>query len=152
MLSVHLQRFCARSPLRSSVRAYSSLPSVPPLPPQDQWRTHFPYVTVARRDRVFLRSPQAARAVAQSLFRSTSSSSGKGKVVIEAFPGPFRLFMSDVRHCGLTVHVGPGALSRALLELPASTMRKLIILEDDPTYLKYLNVSASGYGAYVIYD
>ncbi|KAI1796487.1 S-adenosyl-L-methionine-dependent methyltransferase [Ganoderma leucocontextum] len=120
MLSIHLQRFCARSPLRSSARAYSSLPSLPPLPPQDQWRQLFPYVTAARRDRVFVQSPQAARSIAQSLFLSTPTSSGKGKVVVEAFPGL-------------------GVLSRALLELPASTVRKLIILEDDPIYLKYLN-------------
>ncbi|KAM5531080.1 hypothetical protein V8D89_015245 [Ganoderma adspersum] len=120
MLSLHVQRFCARSPLRSSARAYSSRPPLPPLPPPDQWRKLFPYVNVARRDRVFVQSPQVARAIAQSLFKTTPTSSGKGKVVVEAFPGP-------------------GALSRALLELPESTVRKLIILEDDPVYLKYLN-------------
>ncbi|PIL34238.1 hypothetical protein GSI_03949 [Ganoderma sinense ZZ0214-1] len=120
LVSVHVQRLCARAPLRPSARAYSSRPPLPPLPPQDQWRKLFPYVNVARRDRVFVQSPQAARAVAQSLFRSTPTTSGKGKVVVEAFPGP-------------------GALSRALLELPESTVRKLIILEDDPAYLKYLH-------------
>ena len=34
-------------------------------------------------------------------------------------------------------------MSRALLELPSSSIHKLIILEDDPLYLKYLEVSAN---------
>ena len=36
---------------------------------------------------------------------------------------------------------GPGVLSRAMLELPTSALRKLIILEEDQNYLKYLKVS-----------
>ncbi len=149
MLSLHLQRSFACSALRSSARAYSSRPPLPPLPPQDQWRKHFPYVNVARRDRVFVRSPQAARAIAQSLFRSTPTS-GKGKVVVEAFPGPSHLF--SLPQSVLTMQAGPGARSRALLELPESTMRKLIILEDDPAYLQYLDVSTPHCGVCVIYN
>ncbi|EJF65151.1 S-adenosyl-L-methionine-dependent methyltransferase [Dichomitus squalens LYAD-421 SS1] len=119
MLSLRLHRLCARSRLQSLARTYSSQSLLPPLPPQEEWRKTFTYQTVARRDRVFVRTPQAARSIAQSLFTRTPAATDKGKVVIEAFPGP-------------------GALSRALLELPSSTVRKLIILEDDPTYLKYL--------------
>lgn len=36
---------------------------------------------------------------------------------------------------------GPGALSRAMLELPSNELRKLIILEDDEQYLEALKVS-----------
>lgn len=35
---------------------------------------------------------------------------------------------------------GPGTLSRALCELPPSKLGKLIILEDNPLYLPYLEV------------
>lgn len=36
--------------------------------------------------------------------------------------------------------IGPGALSRALLSLPRSKVEKLIILESEELYLKYLRV------------
>nr|VWO98368.1 Zn(2)-C6 fungal-type domain-containing protein [Ganoderma boninense] len=137
MFSLRLRRVCPCPPLRPGARAYSSRPALPPLPPYDQWRKLFPYVNVARRDRVFVHSPQAARAVAQSLFRTTPTTSGKGKVVVEAFPGASRRASSS-RPIFIS-HTGPGALSRALLELPESTVRKLVILEDDPTYLNYLH-------------
>ena len=96
MLSLHLQRLCARSPLRLSARAYSARPPLPPLPHPDEWRKLFPYVTVTRRDRVFVQSPQAARTIAQSLFKSTPTGSGKGKVVVEAFPGACHLLPSSL--------------------------------------------------------
>lgn len=38
-------------------------------------------------------------------------------------------------------HLGPGALSRALLQMDSSRIRKLIILEDHESYLDYLKVS-----------
>ncbi|KAI0745514.1 S-adenosyl-L-methionine-dependent methyltransferase [Earliella scabrosa] len=99
-------------------RLYSSTSTLPPLPPPEEWRQLFPYASLQRRDRVFLKDPDMASTVARALLRS-SPDSDKGKVVIEAFPGP-------------------GALSRALLELPSSSIHKLIVLEDDPLYLKYL--------------
>lgn len=42
-------------------------------------------------------------------------------------------------HC-VSSPLGPGALSRALLELGPSRIRKLIILEDSEQYLQYLYV------------
>ena len=93
MLSIRLHRCCTRLSLRPVARAYSSLPSLPPLPPQDEWRKTFPHFRVTRRDRVFLRAPEAARAVANSLFTTTPATSGKGKVVVEAFPGPSNTFI-----------------------------------------------------------
>ena len=35
---------------------------------------------------------------------------------------------------------GPGALTRALLELPTSRIRKLIVLEDIPDYFQRIQV------------
>jgi hypothetical protein len=40
----------------------------------------------------------------------------------------------------LTPSLGPGALSRALLTLPPSQLKSLIILEDYEPYLEYLRV------------
>ena len=48
--------------------------------------------------------------------------------------------MSSPHTSHLTYSLGPGALSRALLELPRSKIHKLIILEDDPEYLQHLKV------------
>ena len=43
----------------------------------------------------------------------------------------------------LIVVLGPGALSRALLTLPPSKLKKLIILEEYEPYLEYLRVCFS---------
>ncbi|KAI0779873.1 S-adenosyl-L-methionine-dependent methyltransferase [Fomes fomentarius] len=119
MLLVRVPRCCSRLPLSfSSSRTYTSASSLPPLPPLEEWRKLFPWSSVARRDRVFLSNLDTARKVAQSFIKD-SPTNGKGKVVIEAFPGP-------------------GTLSRALLELPKSALSKLVILEEDESYLEYL--------------
>ncbi|KAI0743761.1 S-adenosyl-L-methionine-dependent methyltransferase [Daedaleopsis nitida] len=117
MLSARLPS--ARSPLASLLRArtYSS-PSLPPLPPPEQWRALYPPHLAGRRERVSLKHLDTARSVAHSFIESTPHHEA-GKIVIEAFPGP-------------------GALSRALLELPSKSLRKLIILEDDQAFLKSL--------------
>ena len=93
MLYIRLHRCCTRLSLQPVARSFTSLPSLPPLPPQDEWRKTFPHVRVTRRDRVFLRSPEAARSVANSLFTTTPATNGKGKVVVEAFPGPSNSFV-----------------------------------------------------------
>ncbi|KAI0769349.1 S-adenosyl-L-methionine-dependent methyltransferase [Trametes elegans] len=118
VLALRVQRCsCLRS--RSAVfRSYSTKPSIPPLPPQQEWRTQFPINNTLRRERPVLSNPDTARLVAQS-FLSTPASDSGGKIVIEAFPGP-------------------GALSRAMLELPSSKLKKLIILEEDKQYLNAL--------------
>ncbi|OBZ68250.1 Mitochondrial transcription factor 1 [Grifola frondosa] len=71
------------------------------------------------KDRVSICNPVTASKVAESFICGDSIAAGDNKIVIEAFPGP-------------------GALSRALLELPSSKIRKLIILEDNEHYLPYL--------------
>ncbi|KAI0689271.1 hypothetical protein C8T65DRAFT_109565, partial [Cerioporus squamosus] len=110
-------RLCLRRPLS---RAFSSpAASLPPLPLPEEWRTTFPWTTLTRRDRAFVKDPDTARTLARAFLQSTNSKNDRGRVVVEAFPGP-------------------GALSRAMLELPSSSLRKLIILEDDELFLKHL--------------
>ncbi|KAH8083761.1 S-adenosyl-L-methionine-dependent methyltransferase [Cristinia sonorae] len=89
------------------------------LPPLDEWRTTFSPHTVAERDRVSIRNPESALTLANSYLSDKSIAAGDEKVIIEAFPGP-------------------GQLSRALLQLPSSKVKKLVILEDHEPYLRYL--------------
>ncbi|KAF8271235.1 S-adenosyl-L-methionine-dependent methyltransferase [Lactarius quietus] len=93
--------------------------SLPPLPPLDDWLSHFPYGPIVVRDRISIRDPVSAIHVAHSFIDAKKTWTGNPKVVIEAFPGP-------------------GALSRAFLTLPPSKLKKLIILEDHEPYLEYL--------------
>ncbi|KAI0371169.1 S-adenosyl-L-methionine-dependent methyltransferase [Pilatotrama ljubarskyi] len=119
MLALRVQR-CFCSCPRNSVfsRKYSAPSTVPPLPPPQEWKTRFPIQNTLRRERSLVSNPDTARLVARSFLPDSASDDG-GKIVIEAFPGP-------------------GALSRAMLELPSSRLRKLIILEDDQMYLSAL--------------
>ncbi|KAH9994962.1 S-adenosyl-L-methionine-dependent methyltransferase [Russula compacta] len=102
--------------LATSLDHYSSLP---PLPPIEDWLSHFPYASSAVRDRISIRAPTSAIRVAHSFINSKKTSTGNPKVIVEAFPGP-------------------GALSRAFLTLPPSQLKRLIILEDHGPYLEYL--------------
>ncbi|KAL1942687.1 hypothetical protein VTO73DRAFT_4927 [Trametes versicolor] len=118
MLVLRIHRCSCSHSRASAVRKYSSKPSIPPLPPPAQWKARFPINNTLRRERAVIKDPDAARLVARSFLSQAKSNNG-GKIVIEAFPGP-------------------GALSRAMLELPSSELRKLIILEDDEQYLEAL--------------
>ncbi|KAI0674965.1 S-adenosyl-L-methionine-dependent methyltransferase [Trametes maxima] len=121
MLSLRVRRSSAPSFRAAAPRAYTTKPSassIPPLPPTSQWRRAFPTLNTLRRDRAVVCNPDSARRIARSFLPPPEDDNG-GKVVIEAFPGP-------------------GALSRAMLELPSSNLRKLIILEDDEVYLSAL--------------
>lgn len=102
--------------LAASLTRYSDLP---PLPPIDDWLSHFPFAPLVVRDRISIRDPVTAIRVAESFVDSKKTSTRKPKVIIEAFPGP-------------------GALSRAFLTLPPDKLKKLIILEDHEPYLEYL--------------
>ncbi|KAI0087972.1 S-adenosyl-L-methionine-dependent methyltransferase [Irpex rosettiformis] len=118
-----LRRRLSKSPntiiARSSIRHNhdSSASSNTSLPAHAEWRSIFNPAKASVRDRVSLANPHTARLVAESFLTGDSITAGSGKVVIEAFPGP-------------------GALSRALLELDSSRIRKLIILEDNEQYLE----------------
>ncbi|KAF8577315.1 S-adenosyl-L-methionine-dependent methyltransferase [Ramaria rubella] len=109
MLTIGLRHCCSR------IRFYSTS-NIPPLPPISEWRSTFYTAHRYRRARVCLSNPQTSEGVAES-FLPPKESEEKGKVIIEAFPGP-------------------GALTRALLELPPSRMRKLVVLEDVPEYFQ----------------
>ena len=71
-------------PLAASLNHYSSLP---PLPPIDDWLSHFPYGPVVVRDRMSIRDPVSAIHVAHSFVDAKKTSTGNPKVIIEAFPG-----------------------------------------------------------------
>ncbi|KAI0958757.1 hypothetical protein AcV7_004477 [Taiwanofungus camphoratus] len=134
-------RLCTRlaKPLRSSVwRCYSTSTAIPPLPPPAEWRSLFASHTNFSKERVSVCNPETAARIAESFLCGESPTAGEGKIIIEAFPGKsFSLLTAyHTEHpCRTT---GPGALSRALLELPRSTIRKLIILEDHEAYLEHL--------------
>lgn len=96
------------------------------LPPIEEWKSQFP-TTVAARSRVFVHNQKTAYRLAKSFFDADFDDPSllgfqeDGKVVIEAFPGP-------------------GVLTSALLKFPKSVIKKIIVLEDLPVYLKYLKV------------
>lgn len=74
--------------LVTSLNHYSSLP---PLPPIDDWLSHFAYSTPQLRDRISIRAPASAISIAHSFMNSNKTSSNNPKVIIEAFPGVRRL-------------------------------------------------------------
>jgi hypothetical protein len=80
--------FAGGGSLAASLDHYHSLP---PLPPIEKWRSHFPYSRPIVRDRVSIRTPATAIRVAQSFINSKKTSTTKPKVVIEAFPGAWCL-------------------------------------------------------------
>lgn len=109
------------------------------LPPINDWRSYFAVHQLTVRDRVSVRNPELAEKLAHSFLDSPHTASDQPKTVIEAFPGlspscfMFQNYAEEMS--------GPGQLSRALLKLPPSKLKKLIILEDHEPYLQYLRVS-----------
>jgi hypothetical protein len=72
----------------ASLNHYSSLP---PLPPIDDWLSHFPYASVGLRDRISIRDPLSAIHVAHSFVDGKKTSTENPKVIVEAFPGALML-------------------------------------------------------------
>ena len=91
-----------------------------PLPPLKSWSTAFPILAKDARYRVLLHNPKTAQILADA-FLGADKHISEPRVIIEAFPGP-------------------GVLSRAFLQQPESVVRKLILLEENESYLKYLRV------------
>ncbi|KAJ7346589.1 S-adenosyl-L-methionine-dependent methyltransferase [Mycena albidolilacea] len=85
------------------------------LPPRPLWKQYFPMTLKPFPYRVTLANPTTAAEVANAFIPENSVD----KVVVEIFPGP-------------------GQLTRALLALPRSRIKKLIVLENADMYLKYL--------------
>lgn len=106
------------------------------LPPIMEWRKHFTS-TLESNHRISIRNPETAAAMADAFVPEGSH----GKVVIEAFPG--ELYFCCTFHKQPHRVQGPGQLTRALLALPEERIRKLIVLESNTQYLKYLRVSCS---------
>lgn len=122
-------------------RSIQTQVKLPPLPPHDEWRTVFPVQGILR-ERVSLANPETADTLVHRLFTGDSpTAGGKGKIIIEAFPGKCdsTLWLTRTRFIS-SRFIGPGCLSRALLKLDSSIVKKLIILEDSPVYLEALKV------------
>ncbi|KAF5393355.1 hypothetical protein D9757_000545 [Collybiopsis confluens] len=88
------------------------------LPPREDWREIFSWVPV--NDRVSISNAETAALVAESFVPEGS----KDQVVIEAFPGP-------------------GQLTRALMNLPKSRIKKIIVVENEVKYVEYLRPLAA---------
>ncbi|KAG1730783.1 S-adenosyl-L-methionine-dependent methyltransferase [Suillus lakei] len=86
------------------------------LPPRSEWRNYFPVGGMALKSRISIANPETAALVADSFVPNGS----RDKVIIEAY-------------------AGPGALTRALMQLPKERIRKIIVLEDAEQYLNFLN-------------
>ncbi|KAG8952932.1 Mitochondrial transcription factor 1 [Tulasnella sp. 424] len=82
--------------------------ALPPVPPLIEWPKRYPMKKgVGSADRSYLFNPAAAREVVKTYGLEEN---GHPKIVLETYPGP-------------------GVLSRALLTLPRTTLKKLIICE-----------------------
>jgi hypothetical protein len=85
------------------------------------------------KHRVCLRDSETAAQVAESFVPAGT----KDKVIIEAFPGMY----SAPSNISWTDNlVGPGILTRALLQLPRERIRKIIVLENAECFLDNLRV------------
>ncbi|KAG7091060.1 hypothetical protein E1B28_010117 [Marasmius oreades] len=106
---------------RKTIRKTNLQKDLPPpeerivLPPVSQWRALFPPTLKTTKKRVSIANPSTADKVANAFVPDGV----KGKVIIETFPGP-------------------GQLTRALLRLPKERIERLIVLEEDPWFLNYL--------------
>ncbi|KAL1748705.1 S-adenosyl-L-methionine-dependent methyltransferase [Schizophyllum fasciatum] len=84
------------------------------LPPIDDWNTIFPsHYTI--NTRLTLHNRETARTLAEAYVPEGSV----GKTIIEAYPGP-------------------GTLSRAILALPKERVKRLILVDNYPPFLNYL--------------
>jgi hypothetical protein len=116
--------------------------SCPSLPTPDNIGTRFH--VPATKGRCSLVEPEAARAfVRGALGLDEDPPKGakkrkEGRVIIEAFPGEFH----ECYHytIGYEPEIGPGGVTRALLELPRSEVKRVIVLEEELKFLPALKV------------
>lgn len=86
----HLQ--CDASKLEHSLAtSLSHYSTLPPLPPINEWVSHFAYASPQMRDRISIRAPESAISIARSFINSKTAPTNNPKVIIEAFPGVRRL-------------------------------------------------------------
>jgi mitochondrial transcription factor 1 len=105
----------------AGLRTYAT--GLPSLPPLGDWHSLFPMLKKDARHRVLLHKASTAQLLAEAFLHDPDYNLGseQGRTIIEAFPGP-------------------GTLSRALLQQPKTVVRRLILLEENETYLEYLRV------------
>lgn len=84
---------------------------------------------------VCLHNPETAAKVAEAFVPAGT----KDKVIIEAFPGTIIFWTNRCVRLTIII-VGPGILTRALLELPRERIRKIIVLENAECFLDSLRV------------
>jgi mitochondrial transcription factor 1 len=121
-------------PIRNVQKAAAVHPNLD-LPEPSDWKKVFQRDNTGGRGRVCVRNSTTAQAIAEAFVPEGS----KDLVIIEAFPGLLQSL--DIHHKPLdTESLGPGALTRALMQLPKGRIRKLIVLEDMPLFLDYLRV------------
>ncbi|KLO18360.1 S-adenosyl-L-methionine-dependent methyltransferase [Schizopora paradoxa] len=119
MLVVH--RHLARATTRFLIRRNSS--SIPPLSSVEKWKESFRKNNREIAKRPFLCDQLVADKVVKAFLPAPKEDANPqdGKIVIEAYPGA-------------------GALTRSLLALPPSRLKKLIVLEDNPVLFNDLKV------------
>lgn len=98
----------------------------------------FPTATSAQpvKHHVCLRNSETAAKVAEAFVPAGT----KDKVIIEAFPGTTNFLGTAARWTDNIILVGPGILTRALLQLPRERIRKIIVLENAECFLDSLLV------------
>lgn len=141
LLRLQAQRIRAhRAPLFARHTSTAVFHDPKPLPPPDTWRHVFVSNLSAVRDRASVSNPRTANILARAFLGGKSIVAGKGKTVIESYPGVLCLAVSHWSDVFSSSFAGPGALSRALLTLEDGEVEKLIILEEYGPYLEYLLV------------
>jgi mitochondrial transcription factor 1 len=141
VLRRRLSKLPASVTVQCLTRNYSTEIPYLTLPPPSEWRSVFSPIPGALRDRVSISNSETANLVARSFLEGKSIAAGSDKIIIEAFPGKFSSLCCRVHCYRYKFFSGPGALSRAILALESSRVKKLIILEDNEQYLQYLRVS-----------
>jgi len=135
MLRVRLARSLFPSRLVGSVRyrsntlpiyipTNSTLPAGAELPPVSEWRKYIP--VTGSQMRVSLCNDDSADRLVNDMIPPINSGGkkGKGKTVVEAFPGP-------------------GVITRALMRLPRERVEKIYVMEEHEGFLPYLLVCLS---------
>ena len=116
-----------------NLASQAEIPSIPPIPPKELWSKTFPFIFEAK-GRSFIMNPEVAKIMADSCVPEGT----KDQIILEAFPGT-HLFISTIYLTQWECQ-GPGTLTRALLDLPKSRIKKIIVMEDIKLYLQWLKV------------
>lgn len=118
--------------------------STPDLPPVAEWSEYFPWSADVKA-RASIMNPESAAKVAEAFVPKGS----RDKIVVEAFPGAFLVLQID--RVEQTNALGPGVLTRALLNLPKRRIKKLIVLEEHNRFYNFLKVCHHPLLTYLFY-